>query len=87
MSDVTLTVRLSKQLRDRLEILSTETRRSKSFLGMEAIQNYVETEEEIILGIKRGLADLKAGRTVPHATAMKRIRSKIDGAAKKKKSA
>jgi predicted transcriptional regulator len=68
MSDVTLTVRLSKQLRDRLEILSTETRRSKSFLGMEAIQNYVETEEEIILGIKRGLADVKAGRTVSHAT-------------------
>jgi predicted transcriptional regulator len=86
MSDVTLTVRLSKQLRDRLEVLSTETRRSKSFLGMEAIQNYVETEEEIILGIKRGLADVKAGRTVSHATAMKRIRASIDGAAKKKKS-
>lgn len=87
MSDVTLTVRLSKQLRDRLEILSTETRRSKSFLGMEAIQNYVETEEEIILGVKRGLADVKAGRTVPHGTAMKRIRATIDGAIKKKKTA
>jgi predicted transcriptional regulator len=87
MSDVTLTVRLSKQLRDRLEVLSAETRRSKSFLGMEAIQNYVETEEEIILGIKRGLADVKAGRIVSHASAMKRIRATIDGAAKKKKSA
>lgn len=87
MSDVTLTVRLSKQLRDRLEVLSTETRRSKSFLGMEAIQNYVETEEEIILGIKRGIADVKAGRTVPHAIAIKRIRATIDNTTKKKKSA
>lgn len=87
MSDVTVTVRMTKSLRDRLEVLSVETRRSKSFLSMEAIQHYVDTEEEIILGIKRGLADVKAGRLVPHATAMKRIRASIDGAAKKKKSA
>jgi predicted transcriptional regulator len=87
MSDVTLTVRMSRDLRDRLEALSTETRRSKSFLGMEAIQHYVETEEEIILGIKQGLADIKAGRVVPHDQAMKRIRATIEAAAKKKKSA
>jgi predicted transcriptional regulator len=84
MSDVTVTVRMSKTLRDRLEVLSEETRRSKSFLGMEAIQHYVESEEEIILGIKRGLADVKAGRVVPHDKAMKRIRATIDKAAKKK---
>jgi predicted transcriptional regulator len=87
MSDVTVTVRMPKVLRDRLEALSTETRRSKSFLGMEAIQNYVETEEEIILGIKQGLADIKAGRVVPHDQAMKRFRATIEAAAKKKKSA
>jgi predicted transcriptional regulator len=87
MSDVTVTVRMPKKLRDRLETLSAETRRSKSFLGMEAIQHYVETEEEIILGIKRGMADIKAGRVVPHAQAMQRIRATIDGAAKKKKPA
>lgn len=84
MSDVTVTVRMPKSLRDRLEALSTETRRSKSFLGMEAIQDYVDTEEEIVLGIKRGLADIEAGRTVPHEEAMRRIRSTIDAAAKKK---
>jgi predicted transcriptional regulator len=86
MSDVTVTVRMSKTLRDRLEVLSEETRRSKSFLGMEAIQHYVESEEEIILGIKRGLADVKAGRVVPHDKAMKRIRATIDKAAKTKRS-
>ena len=87
MSDVTVTVRMTKDLRDRLEALSAETRRSKSFLSKEAIQNYVETEEEIVLGIKRGLADVEAGRVVPHGVAMKRIRATIDGTAKKKKSA
>jgi predicted transcriptional regulator len=77
---------MSKTLRDRLEVLSTETRRSKSFLGMEAIQHYVETEEEIILGIKRGLVDVKAGRVVPQDKAMKRIRATIDKVAKTKRS-
>jgi predicted transcriptional regulator len=52
MSDVTVTVRMPKALRDRLEALSTETRRSKSFLVTEAIQQFVGTEEEIVLGIK-----------------------------------
>ncbi len=66
MSEVTVTVRMPKSLRDRLEALSTETRRSKSFLGMEAIQQFVETEEEIVLGIKEAQAELKAGRGISH---------------------
>ena len=85
MSDVTVTVRMPKDLRDRLEDLSAQTRRSKSFLGMEAILNYVETEEQIIAGIKRGVADVSAGRTVSHKEAMQRIRATIDGAVKRKK--
>lgn len=84
MSDVTVTVRMTKTLRDRLEALSAATRRSKSFLSMEAIKHYVEIEEEIVLGIKRGLTDIEAGRTVPHEEAMRRIRSTIDAAAQKK---
>jgi predicted transcriptional regulator len=66
MSDVTVTVRMSKSLRDRLEALSAETRRSKSFLGMEAITQFVETEEEIVLGIKQAQAELKAGLGIAH---------------------
>jgi predicted transcriptional regulator len=85
MSEVTVTVRMTKQLRDRLEALSEATRRSKSFLSMEAIQNYVETEEEIVLGIKRGLADIREGRTIPHQEAMARVRSTIEAVTQKKK--
>jgi predicted transcriptional regulator len=84
MSEVTVTVRMTKNLRDRLEALSTVMRRSKSFLSMEAIQHYVETEEEIVLGIQRGVEDIAAGRTVPHEEAMRRIRSTIDAAPQKK---
>lgn len=80
MSDVTVTVRMPKTLRDRLEALSTETRRSKSFLGMEAIQQFVETEEEIVFGVKQAQAELKAGLGIPHEDVVKQSRAYLDAA-------
>jgi predicted transcriptional regulator len=43
----------------------------------------IETEEQTILAIKRGMSEIVAGRTVSHAEAMKRIRSTIQSAAGK----
>jgi predicted transcriptional regulator len=67
-----------KKLRDRLEALSTETRRSKSFLLTEAIQQFVETEEEIVLGIKQAQTDLKAGLGIPPEEIVKQSRAYLD---------
>ena len=36
-------------------------------------------ERSIIAGIKRGLADMKAGNTVPHDVAMAEVDAVIDG--------
>ncbi len=80
MSDVTVTVRMPKTLRDRLEALSTETRRSKSFLGMEAIQQFVETEEEIVFCVKQAQAELKAGLGISHEEVVKQSRAYLDAA-------
>jgi predicted transcriptional regulator len=80
MSDVTVTVRMPKALRDRLETLSNETRRSESFLGMEAIQQFVANEEEIVLGIKQAQAELKAGLGIPHKEVVKQSRAYLDAA-------
>lgn len=80
MSDVTVTVRMPKALRDRLEALSAETRRSKSFLGMEAIQQFVETEEEIVLGIKQAQAELKSGLGIAHEDIVKQSKDYLDTA-------
>lgn len=69
----TVTVRLDSETKSRLEELALLTRRTKSFLAGEAIADYVERELAIIAGIQRGLDDVKAGRTVPHEVARKRI--------------
>lgn len=41
----------------------------------------LRTERAIIEGIQRGLADVKAGRTVSHEDAMAFVRNIIDAAA------
>jgi len=78
----TVTVRLNPETKSRLEALAEHTRRTKSFLAGEAIADYVERELAIVEGIKRGLADIEAGRVTPHKEAMRRIRATIDRAQK-----
>jgi predicted transcriptional regulator len=45
----------------------------------EAVGTYVDRELAIIEGIQRGLADVEAGRVVPHEDAMTEIHAAIDG--------
>lgn len=73
MTDTTITVRVSTELRDRLEAIAKETRRSKSFLSNEAITRYVENEEELIESIKQGMRDIDEGRFVTHEEAVRII--------------
>jgi predicted transcriptional regulator len=79
----TLTVRLTSDIKDQLGRLAEGTNRTKSFLAGEAIEAYVKQQLEIVEGIERGLADMKAGRLVSHDEATRRIRALIDRSAKK----
>ncbi len=82
MSDVTVTVRMPKQLRDRLEALGAATRRSKSFLGQEAIARYVESEEEIVSGILEAQAEIKSGKGMAHNQVKTLIAKRLSRTAK-----
>ena len=75
-----LTIRLATETKRKLERLATDTRRSKSFLAAEAVSAYVERELAIIDGVQRGLADVEAGRVVPHDAAMDEVQAVIDAA-------
>jgi predicted transcriptional regulator len=83
MSDsTTLTVRLPSQTKKRLGRLARQTKRTKSYLAGEAIADYVDRELAIIKGIEQGLDDIRAGRVLPHKTAMRQLRATIARAAK-----
>ena len=82
-ASTTMTIRVSADLKEKLGRLAHDTRRSKSYLAAEAVSAYVDRELEIIDGIQRGLADVGAGRVVPHDDAMAEIYGVIDAAGRK----
>jgi len=76
----TMTIRVSAETKRKLERLAADTRRSKSFLAAEAVSAYVERELAIIDGVRRGMADVEAGRVVPHDAAMAEVQAVIEAA-------
>ena len=79
-TSTTMTIRVSPDVKEKLDRIAAGTRRSKSFLAGEAVAAYVDRELEIIEGIKRGMADAEADRVVPHDEAMAEIYAVIDTA-------
>lgn len=66
MNSTTMTIRLPLDVSDKLSRLAKGTDRSRSYLAAAALSAYVDRELEIIEGIQQGLADVDAGRVVPH---------------------
>ena len=62
----TITIRVAKTMKDRLENLARETKRSRSSLAAEGIGAFVELEERQIEGIKKALASIDKGLGVAH---------------------
>ena len=78
MSSTTMTIRVSADLKDKLDRLAADTRRSRSFLAAEAVSVYVARELAIVEGINRGLEDVRTGRTVSHEDAMAEVAAALD---------
>jgi RHH-type transcriptional regulator, rel operon repressor / antitoxin RelB len=56
----TITVRLDEDLKDQLDVLAGATRRSKSFLAVEAIRQYVDNNAWQIAEIQASLREADA---------------------------
>lgn len=80
MTSTTMTIRVSADLKQKLDRLAVDTRRSRSFLAAEAVSAYVARELAIVEGINQGLEDVRSRRTVSHDEAMSELGSVIDAA-------
>lgn len=80
MSSTTMTIRVSADIKEKLDRLAADTRRSRSFLAAEAVSAYVARELAIVEGINEGLDDVRNGRTVSHDEAMSELASVIEAA-------
>jgi RHH-type transcriptional regulator, rel operon repressor / antitoxin RelB len=65
-ASTTLTVRLTPQLKLRLDRLAKATKRSKSFLTMNAIESFVELNEWQLQAIQDGIKSADAGHLIEH---------------------
>jgi predicted transcriptional regulator len=78
-TSTTMTIRVTAETKNRLEQLARITRRSRSFLAAEAVDRYLNTEQAIIDGIKRGQADVAAGNLVTNDAAFAELTAAIAG--------
>jgi RHH-type rel operon transcriptional repressor/antitoxin RelB len=74
----TMTIRLESAVKQRLDRLSTATKRSKSFLAAEAIREYVSINEWQIQEIRAAIAEADAGDFASDAD-VKAVMEKWDG--------
>ena len=71
----TLSIRIDSATKQRLDALSKQANRSKSFLAAEAIAAYVESEEWQLGEIRAGIADIDAKEAVDHERVAKWLKS------------
>jgi len=62
----TVTVRLDKAVKKRLEAAAARVRRSKSFIAAEAIEEYLDVQDWQVEAIKKGIEAADRGELVPH---------------------
>ena len=62
----TITVRVDKSLKKRLEAAAARVGRSKSFLAAEAIEKYLAVQDWQVEAIKTGITAADRGGTIPH---------------------
>ena len=66
MAKEQMSLRLPKETRLKLEKLAKETNRTKSFLAIEAIEEYCELQSWQIEAIKEGIKAADEGHVVSH---------------------
>jgi RHH-type transcriptional regulator, rel operon repressor / antitoxin RelB len=66
MNTDTVSVRLARSTKQRLQQLAKSTGRSRAFLAAEAIEAYLDINEWQVAGILGAIASLDRGKGIPH---------------------
>lgn len=66
MPSTTFTIRVEADVKNRLEKPAKSTGRSRSFLAAEALSEYLDVNERQVAGVRKAMASLDRGGSVPH---------------------
>jgi predicted transcriptional regulator len=64
--EVTVSTRVTEELAEKMDLLSGQVGRTRSWLLHEALKVYVASELEFIEAVQEGLTDLAQGNVVNH---------------------
>src|SRR5882672_10588550 len=62
----TFTIRVSSDIKHRLDKLAKAIKRTRSWLAADAVENYVAEQERHLVLIEQAERAIEAGRSVPH---------------------
>lgn len=80
---VSISFRTTEKKRDEIDRIAEAFDRDRSWIVNQALDQYVDTYQYQVERIEKGLADVEAGRTIPHDEMLKRI-AKLTGRRTKK---
>lgn len=72
-ANLTTSLRLSEEVRDRYDTLAKLTGRTRTGLMVEAIERYIEQQMREIALVQEGIAQLDAGVGIPHEDVVARL--------------
>lgn len=71
----TVSIRVDKEMKERLEAVARRQQRSKSFVAASALADYIAMQEAQIAGIEEAIAQLDRGEGIEHEQVRKWISS------------
>lgn len=72
-----LTISMSDEVAEKLERIARAMRRDRAALAADVLTRFVDREIRIFEAVQQGLADVDAGRTIPHDEVMDQIEAMI----------
>ena len=76
--DIAIAAEIPIELDEAPSRLASSRGQSKSELVREALQFYVQSEEDFIIAVEEGLADIRAARLIDHKDVMREIQETFD---------
>ena len=70
MRDITISTRISGDLAEQVEQLSSALGRNKSWLLQQALESYVASERQFLEAVREGMDAWKAGEVVDHSAVL-----------------
>ena len=61
-----ITIRIETEIKEKLDQMAIATKRSKSYLASEALQDYIKLNEWQINAIQEGIRQADNGQLIPH---------------------